>query len=245
MADKFTVIREVTKGIWTFSRPFTMLGIFPAGGRSTAIQLANGGVWVLASTALNPETKAKLDELGPVQYIISPDAVHHLFLGEFKKAYPTAKLIAPAATVGRADKTLVFDGVWGRDPPDTKYGFEEEIKVCYFSGFKNKDVAFFHPASGTMIEADLLFNLPATEQYSKTKSSGSVPLLRSFRPSSWLHGKFASAMGDDKAAMKRDVKTVADWDFQRIIPCHGDVIETGGKQAWLDAYKSYLDPARA
>jgi hypothetical protein len=42
--------------------------------------------------------------------------------------------------------------------------------------------------------------------------------------------------------MKRDVKTVADWDFQRIIPCHGDVIETGAKQAWLDAYKVYLDP---
>ena len=34
----------------------------------------------------------------------------------------------------------------------------------YFSGFKNKDVAFFHQASKTMIEADLLFNLPATEQ---------------------------------------------------------------------------------
>ena len=34
----------------------------------------------------------------------------------------------------------------------------------YFSGFKNKDVAFFHPASKSLIEADLLFNLPPTEQ---------------------------------------------------------------------------------
>ncbi|KAJ7484472.1 hypothetical protein FB451DRAFT_1128633 [Mycena latifolia] len=243
MADKFTVIREVTTNVWTFSRPFARFGILPVGGRSTAIKMTNGGVWVLASTALNPETKAKIDELGPVQYIISPDAVHHLFLGEFKKAYPTAKLIAPAAAVTRADKTLVFDGVWGRDPPDTKYGFEEDIQSCYFSGFKNKDVAFFHPASATMIEADLLFNLPCTEQYSKTNSSGAVPFFGGFGPSSWLHTKFATAMGEDKAAMKRDVKTVADWDFQRIIPCHGDVIETGGKQAWLDAYKSYLDPA--
>ncbi|KAJ7698659.1 hypothetical protein B0H17DRAFT_1050327 [Mycena rosella] len=242
MADKFTVIREVTKDIWTFSRPFTAYGILPIGGRSTAIKLANGGVWVLASTALNPETKAKIDELGPVQYIISADAVHHVFLGEFKTAYPSAKLLAPAAAVARADKTLVFDGVWGRDPPDTKYGFEEEIRACYFSGIKNRDIAFFHPASGTMIQADLLFNFPATEQYSKTNSSGSVPFLRSFRPSSWVHGRFVSFMTDNKAAMKRDVKTVADWDFQRIIPCHGDVIETDGKQAWLDTYKAYLGP---
>jgi len=37
------------------------------GGRSTAIRMKNGGVWLLASTPLSPETKAKLDELGPVQ----------------------------------------------------------------------------------------------------------------------------------------------------------------------------------
>ncbi|KAJ6532685.1 hypothetical protein DFH09DRAFT_1370183 [Mycena vulgaris] len=243
MADKFTVIREVAKNIWTFSRPFSYLGIIPVGGRSTAIKMTNGGVWVLASTPLNPETKAKIDELGPVQYIISPDGVHHLYLGEFKKAYPTAKLIGPAEAVARGDKTLAFDGVWGRDLPDTKYGFEEDIIACYFSGFKTKDVAFFHPASATMIQADLLFNLPCTEQYSKTKSSGAFPLLSSFKPSSWLQRKFSSSMGDDKAAMKRDVKTVTDWDFQRIIPCHGDVIESGAKQALLTAYKMYLDPA--
>jgi len=34
----------------------------------------------------------------------------------------------------------------------------------YFSGFRNKDVAFFHVASKSLIEADLLFNLPANEQ---------------------------------------------------------------------------------
>jgi len=34
----------------------------------------------------------------------------------------------------------------------------------YFSGHKNKDVAFFHQASKTLIQADLLFNLPPYEQ---------------------------------------------------------------------------------
>ena len=62
--------------------------------------------------------------------------------------------------------------------------------------------------------------------------------------------------------MKRDAKTVAGWDFERIIPCHGvrhrylemlnhciyfiyffatqDVIETNAQQAWKDAFKSFL-----
>jgi len=56
--------------------------------------------------------------------------------------------------------------------------------------------------------------------------------------------------------MKQDARTVASWDFERIIPCHGvgasfvypwlkahhfqDVIEGKGKDAWMDVYKFYL-----
>jgi hypothetical protein len=34
----------------------------------------------------------------------------------------------------------------------------------YFSGFMNKDVAWFHKSSKTLVVADLIFNLPGTEQ---------------------------------------------------------------------------------
>ena len=58
-------------------------------------------------------------------------------------------------------------------------------------------------------------------------------------PSSWFHSQLIGSLGTDKAyelviifkrssnflywfrAMKRDAKTVAGWDFERIIPCHG------------------------
>ncbi|KAJ3732564.1 hypothetical protein DFJ43DRAFT_1073185 [Lentinula guzmanii] len=237
-----TVIREVAKDVWIFSRPFSRFGIFPVGGRSTAVKMRNGNLWVLASTPLDSETKVKLDELGPVKYIIGADAVHHLFLSDFKKAYPEAKVVAPKAAIERvADKGLKFDGAWGSDPEGTQYGFEEDIQHCYFSGFANKDVAFFHPASKSMIQADLLFNLPPTEQYSKSKSSGRLPFVGNFGPFSWFHSKFASAMGEDNEQMKRHVKIVASWDFERMIPCHGDVIEDRAKDAWKAAYKAYLN----
>lgn len=47
--------------------PFALYGWINVGGRSTAVKLAGGGVWVIASTPLSSETKAKLDELGPVE----------------------------------------------------------------------------------------------------------------------------------------------------------------------------------
>ncbi|KAJ6487106.1 hypothetical protein C8R47DRAFT_515555 [Mycena vitilis] len=236
------VIREVANNVWTFSRPFALFGWINLGGRSTAIKLSNGGVWVIASTPLSPETKTKLDELGPVQYIIAVNAVHNLYLGEFKEAYPDAKLIAPAAALARcSDKTLSFDGVWGRDAPETKYGFEDDIQACYFSGHKNKDVAFFHPRSGTLVTADLVINLPGTEQYSKSAAAGRFPFYGPLgKPYNWIQSKHAAAMVVDADAMTRDAKTVAGWDFSRIIPCHGDVIEGEGKKVWREAYKAQL-----
>ncbi|KAG2035942.1 hypothetical protein BDR03DRAFT_899034 [Suillus americanus] len=232
------VIREVAKDVWIFSRPFARLGIFPMGGRSTAIKLQQGGVWVLASTPLTQDTRNKIDELGEVKYIIGADAVHHLFLGEFKRAYPNAKLIGVEGAIGNiSDKSLQFDGLWGRDPPGTNYGFEDEIKHCYFSGFRNKDVAFLHTPSKSLIEADLLLNLPANEQYSKSSSSA----YGNIKPDSWIHRAIIKSTTIDAKAMRRDATTVANWDFDQIIPCHGDVIETDGNKMWRALYNAFIN----
>ncbi|KAJ7731144.1 hypothetical protein DFH07DRAFT_847740 [Mycena maculata] len=235
------VIREVTPEITTFSKPFTRFGLFPFGGRSTAVRLSTGDVWVLASTPLTHDTKAALDKLGPVKWIMGADAVHHLFLGQFKKAYPEAKVIGVAALVEKKKKDgLQLDGAYGADAPDTKYGFEDEIYACYFSGFANKDVAWFHTSSKTLIVADLLFNLPGNEQYSKSKSNAKVPILGKLDPWGALHKRFVWGEGKDKPAMMRDAKTVLAWAPERIIMCHGDVIETEGTKAWASAYSKYL-----
>ncbi|KAF7318198.1 hypothetical protein HMN09_00328100 [Mycena chlorophos] len=235
------VIREVTPEITIFSKPFSRFGLLPFGGRSTAVKLSTGDVWVLASTPLTEDTKAAIDVLGPVKWIVSADAVHHLFLGQFKKAYPEAKTIGVAALVPKkAKEGLTLDGVYGRDAPETKYGFEDEIYACYFDGFANKDIAFFHAASKTLIVADLLFNLPGTEQYSKTTAKSRVPLVGSIDPWGGLHKRFVWGQGKDKAAMTRDAKTVLSWGPERIIMCHGDVIESKGSDAWAAAYSKYL-----
>jgi hypothetical protein len=114
------------------------------------------------------------------------------------------------------------------------------LPTSYFSGFSNKDVAFLHVATKTLIVADLLFNLPANEQYSQSNKSPKVPIIGKLNPESgalkWLLWK----IGADKNAMQRDIKAVRDWDFDRIIMCHGDVIESNGKKAWEEAYSRYL-----
>jgi len=107
----------------------------------------------------------------------------------------------------------------------------------YFSGFKNKDIAFLHAPSKTLIVADLIFNLPATEQYSGSWTGSQFVGLN---PYTTIHRSLTKALVMDATAMSRDAKTVASWDFHRIIPCHGDVIEVDGNKAWQAAYGMYL-----
>ena len=43
-------------------------------------------------------------------------------------------------------------------------GYEPEIQVVWFDKFINRDLAFFHQPTKTLVQADLLFNLPGYEQ---------------------------------------------------------------------------------
>jgi len=40
--------------------------------------------------------------------------------------------------------------------------------------------------------------------------------------------------------MRRDAKKVAEWQIERIIPCHGDILDTGGNEAWKMVYDWFL-----
>ncbi|GJJ10738.1 hypothetical protein Clacol_004965 [Clathrus columnatus] len=254
--------------------PFLRFGFIPFGGRSTAIKLRDG-VWVLASTKLDEETKQTIDSLGDVKYIVTADGEHHFHLveAEFKEAYPQAKVIGVPPVVhkpgvpkldGVCREGLFALKVYGTDPPDTKYGYEDEFNqnqlVQFRSrhGFKNKDVAFFHKSSKSLILGDLLLNLPAKEQYSKA----SKPLLMScydfINPYNSFYRKVINSINPGKEDTQRDAKTVMSWDFKRIIPCHGvssentkreysnhayfqDVIEDDAKAAWGSAYADFLN----
>lgn len=82
-----------------FFRPFKRLGILPVGGRSTAIKLKSGDVWVLASTTLDPPTKSKIDEMGRVRYIIAPDTEHSMYICTYFYVYFRDHILSGASMV--------------------------------------------------------------------------------------------------------------------------------------------------
>src|SRR5262245_42890259 len=89
--------------LWVASRPLRMW-IGDIGCRMTVIRLADGGLWLHSPVPLDSATRAALDALGPVRWIVGPSRVHHFYLGDYAQAWPQALLCgAPGLAEKRRD----------------------------------------------------------------------------------------------------------------------------------------------
>jgi len=250
--SKVMVIRDVTSNITTLSVPFLRFGMVKVGGRATIVKMKTGSLAVFSPVALTSEVKAKVASMGTMKYIVAPDIEHHIFMSPWAQEYPNAELIGPE---GLPEKRQ-------GDPSTSKEKFkhvftpknQREMQISpewdaefdceYFHSHQNKELVFLHKPSKTLIEADVLFNLPAAEQFSRSGVAATAGVF------SKLFGAIMNTRGDmvwqkrflwygaassNRTAFADSAKRVARWDFDRIIPCHGDVIETGGKSVFNTA----------
>ncbi|KAK1921751.1 hypothetical protein DB88DRAFT_499084 [Papiliotrema laurentii] len=240
--DKDLVIRQVTPEIITFSRPFTRGGM-AIGGRGTAVKLPNNEIFLYVSTPHTPATAETIARFGgKVGWLVTPDGEHGIFFEEYVKAYPDAQKIGVKRFKDKLPN-VQWTGLFGEGGENKQYGFEPHITLHNVSTHVNDELVAIHHDSGTLIQADMLFNLPPTEQYSR---AGGLPVLakllgggKTMSPGGFLHEKMVGALAKDKELLKRELAPIhaAKWD--RIIPCHGEVIETGGRAAWDKIWAKY------
>jgi hypothetical protein len=130
--------------------------------------------------------------------------------------------------------------------------FDNEFDSEYVFAHGNKELVFNHKPSKTLIEADLLFNLPATEQFSKSGENPSsgiftklfVGVMNTNGPATWQKRALWLQSAEDRPAFNQSMAKIQKWDFDRIIPCHGDVIETGGKGIFEKISEWHLQAAK-
>lgn len=249
------VIRDVVPDrITTFSTPFLRFGLIKVGGRGTLVKLTSGNLAIFSPVALTPEVKAKVAQLasassaGILKYIIAPDIEHHIFISPWSKEYPDAEVIGMQGLPEKREKDPDTKGVKFHHvfTPSNKLDmrispeFDDDFEYEFFHSHLNKELVFFHKPTRTLIEADLLFNLPAREQFSRTGEDPQGGILTK------LFCVFNNTEGDmkwpkrfvwygpgghDRKAFAESVRRMDRWgEFDRLIPCHGDVIETGGSR---------------
>ena len=81
---------------------------FPYPTRMVVVRLSDGDLFVWSPIPLSPPMRREVDKLGPVRHLVAPNLLHHLFLAEWKSAYPEARLYA-APGLRRRRGDLTFD----------------------------------------------------------------------------------------------------------------------------------------
>jgi hypothetical protein len=170
MSENKTVIRDITPEITTFSVPFNRFAPFglrkfvAVGNRATAIRLHDSRILLLNPVPLEPAVQATLTALGGVHYIAS-DLGHHLSVKEYLSVWPDAKTIGvPRLENKRKDVKWDFIcGDWTRGGPEDTFGFTGDFETVFFEGFITYCVAWYHKPTKTLIQSDLMMNLPCTE----------------------------------------------------------------------------------
>ena len=136
------LLLEFGPGVWIREGPVVpFVAGFPYPTRMAVIRLSDGGLFVWSPVALSPALRREVDALGPVRCLVSPNLLHHLFLGEWKAAYPEARLFAsPGLRRRRTD--LAFDADLG-DAPDPIWAADID-QVLVSGSFTMTEAVFFH-----------------------------------------------------------------------------------------------------
>jgi hypothetical protein len=98
------------------------------------------------------------------------------------------------------------------------------------------EVVFCHYPSGSLIITDIASNFGVTAPFKTrltAKILGSYNQMRPSRLEKWGT--------KDKADVEASVREVLNWPFDRIIPGHGEIVESNGREMFKIGYEWFLD----
>ncbi|MEM9451863.1 MAG: DUF4336 domain-containing protein [Cyanobacteria bacterium P01_E01_bin.6] len=230
-------LTAIAPDLWTMTQPLRFLGL-SVGSRMTIVRLPNRDLILISPIELTEGDRQALDPLGTVRHIIAPNLFHHLSIGSAHAFYPGATVWG---VVGLSEKRpdLTFDAIF------TQSGtFEQVLDYQPFDGFEAilplgikpaQETVFYHRPSRTLIITDIAFNFDPTSSLETRLAARVLGTYNTLRPS-----RLEKWGTRDKATVETSVQQVLSWDFDRVIPGHGAILETGGKDQFKSGYEWFL-----
>ncbi|MBU51920.1 MAG: hypothetical protein CL920_24785 [Deltaproteobacteria bacterium] len=216
-------LREVCPGLYVAEAKQRFYGL-EVGARMTIIQ-HHGTLFVHSPIAISP---ADVAHLGTPGQVLAPNLLHHLYVGPWIDAGYEG-WAAPGLPEKRKD--VHFHGVItpGVQP------FGEDIEVLPMACFAmTNEVVVLHKPSRTLLVTDLVFNLsPKAPWMTRTamRCLGGYP---------GCNVTLLEQVGMKRDVARRELGIIAEWDFDRVIMAHGEIIETGGKETFFQAFQWVL-----
>lgn len=213
------MLENTAEGIWGAFHDVNMPGGVIFRSRMTVFALPNNGLLLFSPIPIDDAFAEEIEGHGTVTDIVAPNRFHHLFFKKARTRYPDAKgWGAPGLEEKRKD--LSFDGMLGDESkwPETL----EQHLVQGIPGLS--EIVVFHPATKTLFVTDLCFNIQEIPNGATKAMLWMAGASKKFTSS-----KLVKAIRKDKAAVARSVDRILSWDFERIIPGHGETIDSDAK----------------
>lgn len=226
-------LSEVAPDLWIAEEPLRYLG-FQVGRRMAVVRLAGGGLLVHSPARLSPELRAALDRLGEVRFVVAASELHgHLYMEQYRDSYPQVKLFA-APGLDRKRKDLRFDGLLSGVPEPE---WRDDLDQMTFEGHRRlHEIEFFHPKTRTLITGDLCCNFGSHwPLITRLMAQGRIRQRLGPPTECRFLGLFR-----DRGAVRRSLERILEWDFERILPGHGEIVHTGGREAFARDFARLL-----
>jgi len=232
-------LKSVAEDVWLVDGPLIRFGPpglkmrFPT--RMIIIRVGASGLFIHSPTALTPELKAAVANLGRPQWLIAPNRIHYWWIPDWKEAFPeTAVYLAPRI-IEQAGKRIDFPH--SRLDRETGYPWDADIVTLPVAGSYMTEAVFFHRASRTLVVTDLI------ENFEPAKLSFAMRFLARLGgcldPNGGMPRDMRITYRKQKPQLRAAIETMISWNPERIILAHGrwyrrDAVEELGRAfRWL------------
>lgn len=222
---KAPVLHPIADDVWTTERPQRFWGV-ETGTRTTVVRLSDGGLFVHCPAGLDDDMRRGVEALGEVRAVVASSLFHHLYVGDWMRAYPEAVFCAcPGLDKKRSD--LKWNHVLSGTPNPL---WAADLDQADLTARFEKEIVFFHRRTRTMICADALLNL--RRHPSRLTRLVALFMLNTGPGKGWME---RIAVQDWKLG-RRQVDRILEWDIERVVLAHGDLVLSNGREAVREAY---------
>ena len=216
-------------GIWDHAELVSFCGV-SLPHRMTIIRLRDGSLLLHSPTRCDRATKEALSRLGEVAHIVAPNGMHDLFLENYRTEFPKARLWIPAGV----DKYFAkIPDAEHLPESDEDVPWRRDLSYVTVQGIPRlNECAFFHPASGSLILADLLFNI---ERHNSAFIKMAARLGGFYRKLA-MPSDIKWFLIRDKEAFRRSIQNVLSFPFANVVIGHGGNVIGGGREAFGRAF---------
>ena len=218
-------MRKVDNNIWVVEKDFRFSGT-DFGNRMTIIRLPSGRLVLHSPVVFSYELLQAVNEIGEVGIIITPNNFHGLYAADWCEEFPQAQYYsAHKKDTGEArDLSLLLN--------ENKQEMESAIEVMKIDGIpKLNEFVFYHKESATLVLTDLAFNFNEKISLWSKVFFKLNDCYNKFGPS-----RLMKSLVDSPDDLYHSIERMQDFEFDRIIVSHGDLVEVNAREKFDSAF---------